>query len=342
MIVVKSALLGIGRRARVDARRVPARRGRGARGSGRGASQARDELPRVAAVVAAHNEETVIERRLENLVGQDYPADRLEIVVASDASTDRTDELVDEIAAREPRIRLLRCERGGKVAAQNRAVRETDAEILAFTDAATEWAPTLCASSSAPSPIPTSPTSPADTSTAPPTARTARGRTGSTSTGSARASLGSARSRAGSARSTRCGARTTSTSTRASATTSRFPYLMVQHGKRAVYDPEALAYEKPSRDLEDEYKRKVRMLEHCWLITLKGGMLRRLGPVYAVEIVSHRHLRYASGVLHLIALGTNIALVPRGRRLPGHARRPARAARPLRRRARGSPATTCW
>jgi cellulose synthase/poly-beta-1,6-N-acetylglucosamine synthase-like glycosyltransferase len=91
-----------------------------------------------------------------------------------------------------------------------------------------------------------------------------------------------------------------------------FPYLMVQRGKRAVYDPEALAYEKPSRDLEDEYKRKVRMLEHCWLITLRGGMLRRLGPVYTVEIVSHRHLRYASGVLHLIALGTNIVLVRGG------------------------------
>ena len=56
-------------------------------------------------------------------------------------STDRTDELVEELAAREPRVRLLRCERGGKVAAQNRAVRETSAEILAFTDAATEWAP---------------------------------------------------------------------------------------------------------------------------------------------------------------------------------------------------------
>ena len=102
---------------------------------------ARDELPTVAAVVAAHDEESVIERRLQNLLEQDYPTDRVEILVASDASTDRTDEVVEEIAAREPRVRLLRCERGGKVAAQNHAVRETDAHILAFTDAATEWAP---------------------------------------------------------------------------------------------------------------------------------------------------------------------------------------------------------
>ena len=47
-----------------------------------------------------------------------------------------------------------------------------------------------------------------------------------------------------------------------------------------MYEPEALAFEKPSRDLEDEYRRKVRMFEHCWLITLRGRMLRDLPPAY--------------------------------------------------------------
>jgi hypothetical protein len=41
-------------------------------------------------------------------------------------------------------------------------------------------------------------------------------------------------------------------------------------------------------------------------------MLRRLRPLYFVELFSHRHLRYASGVLHLVALGTNVALLGRG------------------------------
>jgi cellulose synthase/poly-beta-1,6-N-acetylglucosamine synthase-like glycosyltransferase len=90
------------------------------------------------------------------------------------------------------------------------------------------------------------------------------------------------------------------------------PYLMVQQGRRAVYEPEAEAYEKPALDLEDEYRRKVRMFEHCWLIVLRGKMLRRLGPTYLLEIVSHRHLRYASGLLHLILLGSSIALVGEG------------------------------
>src|SRR5258706_3514679 len=84
---------------------------------------------------------------------------------------------------------------------------------------------------------------------------------------------------------------------------------MAQPGRRAVYDREAKAFEKPTRELETEYRRKVRMFEHCWLIVLRGKMLRRLPPGYLVEILSHRHLRYGSGVLHLVLLGTNIGLV---------------------------------
>jgi hypothetical protein len=54
------------------------------------------------------------------------------------------------------------------------------------------------------------------------------------------------------------------------------------------------------------------MFEHCWLITLRGRMLRGLPPSYWLAIVSHRHLRYASGVLHLIAFATNLALLGEG------------------------------
>ena len=55
---------------------------------------------------------------------------------------------------------------------------------------------------------------------------------------------------------------------------------MVQRGRRAVYEPAALAFEKPTPSNETEYRRKVRMFEHCWLIVLRGKMLRRLGPLY--------------------------------------------------------------
>ncbi len=87
---------------------------------------------------------------------------------------------------------------------------------------------------------------------------------------------------------------------------------MVQRGKRAVYEPEALAFERPTPTNESEYRRKVRMFEHSWLIVLRGRMLRGQRPGYFLALVSHRHLRYASGLLHLILLGSSIALVGQG------------------------------
>ena len=57
---------------------------------------------------------------------------------------------------------------------------------------------------------------------------------------------------------------------------------MVQHGRRAVYEPAAAAFEKPTPSNESEYRRKVRMFEHCWLIVLRGKMLGRLGPLYTL------------------------------------------------------------
>ena len=87
---------------------------------------------------------------------------------------------------------------------------------------------------------------------------------------------------------------------------------MVQHGRRAVYEPAAHAWEKPTPSNETEYRRKVRMFEHCWLIVLRGKMLRRLGPLYLLEIVSHRLLRYGSGILHVVLLLTSLALYSHG------------------------------
>ena len=271
-----------------------------------------DFTPSVSLIVAAHDEEDVIERRLENLLALDYPPEQLEIVVASDASTDRTDELVEAVAAREPRVRLLRCPREGKVAAQNRAVRETQGEILAFSDANAQWQPDalrklvrnyadaevayVCGSS---------------------VYETAEGTNREGTYWRFESWLRRNESELGSITGG-IGAIYTVRRSDYVDVDPRFghdlalPYLMVQHGRRAVYDPEALASEKPSRDIEDEYRRKVRMFEHCWLIVLRGKMLRGLGPTYLLEVLSHRHLRYASGLLHLILLGSSIALVGEG------------------------------
>jgi cellulose synthase/poly-beta-1,6-N-acetylglucosamine synthase-like glycosyltransferase len=272
----------------------------------------REIEPTVTLIVAAHDEEDVIERRLENVLALDYSPDNLEIVVASDASIDRTDELVEALAARDPRVRLLPCPRGGKVAAQNRAVRATTGEIVAFSDANAQWKPDALRKL-------------VRNFADPDVAYVCGGHFYEAADGTNRegtywrfeswlrrteSQLGSITGGIGPIYAVRREDYVE--------VDPRFghdlalPYLMVQRGRRAVFEPEAIAWEKPSRDIEDEYRRKVRMFEHCWLIVIRGRMLRRLGPTYLLEILSHRHLRYGSGLLHLVLLASSIALVGAG------------------------------
>ncbi len=99
--------------------------------------------PPVSLVICAYNEERDIARKLEETLGCDYPAEQLEVIVASDGSTDRTDEIVrgfERVSA--PRVRLLRVEgRGGKTVAQNAAVRAATGDILVFSDVTTVYTP---------------------------------------------------------------------------------------------------------------------------------------------------------------------------------------------------------
>ncbi len=264
-------------------------------------------LPSVAVIVTAYNEESAIERRLENLRALDYPSELLELVVTSDASTDRTEELAEAAGAT-----VIRNPRGGKVAAQDAAVRATQADVVAFSDANATWAPDALRK--------------LVRNLADPAVAYVCGRLrleapdGSNKEGvywryelvtrAAESLLGSVTAGNGSIYALRRSDYVE--------VDPRFghdlslPYLMVQRGRRAVYEPEALAFERPTPTNESEYRRKVRMFEHSWLIVLRGRMLRGQRPGYLVALLSHRHLRYASGVLHLILLGSTLALFKDG------------------------------
>jgi cellulose synthase/poly-beta-1,6-N-acetylglucosamine synthase-like glycosyltransferase len=267
-----------------------------------------DIEPTVCVIIAAYNEESVIARRIENLLELDYPRDKLTIVVTSDASSDGT----EEIALEYPEARVISNPRGGKVAAQDRAVRETDAEIVAFSDANATWSADALRALVR---------SFADAGVAYVCGQLRiLAADGSNKEGVYwRYEMGvrDAESRLGSV----TGGNGSIYAVRRSdyvEVDPRFghdlslPYLMVQRGRRAVYEPGAHAWEKPTPSNETEYRRKVRMFEHCWLIVLRGKMLRRLGPVYWLEVVSHRQLRYSSGILHLVLLATSLALVTHG------------------------------
>jgi hypothetical protein len=91
-----------------------------------------------------------------------------------------------------------------------------------------------------------------------------------------------------------------------------FPYLMEQMGRRAVYEPDAVAVEKPAAEPEDEYGRKVRTIARTLGHILSGRAFRgRTRPLYAAQLVSHRVLRYSTGILHLGLLVSNLMLVAR-------------------------------
>ncbi len=92
--------------------------------------------PMVSFIITAYNEELRIKDKIENSFQQQYPKERLEIVVASDCSSDKTDEIVRSYAS--SGVRLIRAvERKGKEAAQKLAVSQTNGDVLVFSDVAT-------------------------------------------------------------------------------------------------------------------------------------------------------------------------------------------------------------
>jgi cellulose synthase/poly-beta-1,6-N-acetylglucosamine synthase-like glycosyltransferase len=98
---------------------------------------AADNTPAVELIICAHNEASSIGPRLDNALALDYPTDLLSICVASDGSTDGTVEIARIFSS--DRVRVLDLPRKGKAYALDQAVRSTQAEVLAFSDANSEW-----------------------------------------------------------------------------------------------------------------------------------------------------------------------------------------------------------
>jgi cellulose synthase/poly-beta-1,6-N-acetylglucosamine synthase-like glycosyltransferase len=275
----------------------------------------REEVtPHVDVVVAAHDEETVIARRVENLLELDYPAERVRVVVASDGSTDRTNEIVRGLAERSDRVELLECERAGKATAQNAAVARSGAEIVAFSDANARWRPDalrklvrsfadpdvgyVCGQLRLESPD------------------------GENREGlywryelwqrESESAIGSITAGNGAIYAVRHSDYLGFDDPRIGHDFG-LPFRLVQRGRRSVYDPEAVAWEKPASEAEDEYGRKVRMMTRSWRPLLDGSLAKTGDPLFLAELVSHRVLRYGSGVLHIVLLGSSVALAGKGR-----------------------------
>jgi cellulose synthase/poly-beta-1,6-N-acetylglucosamine synthase-like glycosyltransferase len=268
------------------------------------------ELPRVTLIVPAYDEEEVIERRVANALELDYPHERLQLIVASDGSSDRTAELARSAGA----DRVLNLPRGGKVAALDAAVREAEGQVLAFSDANAFWRPDALRRL---------------------VGRLADERVGYVC-GQVRffgggggnqeglywryemavrrleSSLAGVTAGNGAIYAVRREAYLELDPSRGQDIS--FPFELTKRGWRAVYEPRALAEERMAPTVEGEFRRKRRMMWGLWDVMLRWGMLNPRGYKlsYAFEIVSHRLLRYLTPWLHLVALGANLALLGRG------------------------------
>ncbi len=265
--------------------------------------------PRVSLIVAAYREEEVIAARVANALALDWPRDRLELIVAVDGGGDATAERARAAGA----DLVLELPRGGKVRAQDAAVRAASGELLAFSDANAQWAPDALARLAEPF--------------ADPQVAYACGRVefvndaGTNQEGlywryelwlrAQESALASVTGGNGAIYAVRPEAYLEVDPVMGHDLS--FPFNMVKRGRRAVFAPEAVAVEKMVPSIEGEWRRKRRMMSHAWPIVLRGGLLDPRGypPLYALMIASHRGLRYATPLLHVLAALATLALLRR-------------------------------
>jgi cellulose synthase/poly-beta-1,6-N-acetylglucosamine synthase-like glycosyltransferase len=290
-----------------------------ARLTGRGSQRpagplATEELPDLSLIVAAHDEEGVIETKVENALGLDYPRERLELIVACDGCSDATADRARAAGA----DLVLELPRGGKIRAQDAAVERARGAIVAFSDANSIWEPGA--------------------------ARALVGAFADPRVGYACGQVRFVQAASGAAGGNQEGVywryelAVRELESRLSSITAgngaiyatrrdayivvdpvmghdlSLPFNMVKRGMRAVYVPGARASEKMVPSLGGEFARKRRMMSHTWPILVRGGMLSPRGypPGYALMLISHRLLRYLTPALHALAFAANLALVASG------------------------------
>jgi cellulose synthase/poly-beta-1,6-N-acetylglucosamine synthase-like glycosyltransferase len=274
------------------------------------APPAAEALPSVSVIVAAYAEQDVIAGRVSNLRALQYPSNRLEVMVACDGSPDATGERARAAGADV----VLELPRGGKIRAQDAAVARASGEIVAFSDANATWEPEALGRLVGPFEDPRVGYVCGDV-------RFVNER-GTNQEGLYWRYEMAVRRLESRVRSITGGNGAIYATRRESYVIVdpimghdlSFPFNMVKRGWLALYVPEARASEKMVPTIEGEFARKRRMMSHGWPIMIRGGMLspRGYGPLYALMIISHRVLRYLSPFLHLIALGTSIALLGHG------------------------------
>lgn len=256
-----------------------------------------DFEPQVSIVITAYNEERDIRRKLENTLLIDYPSEKLEIIVASDCSSDKTDAIVREFS--DKNVTLLRQpERGGKTAAQNMAVENASGEIILFSDATSIYKPNVLREM-----LP---------SFADETVGCVAGKliytddSGST-VGQAAKSYWSYETLLKESESSACsliGVSGCIYAVRRSAYQPMYPEacsdfliatVVYKQGMRTIYEPNAICTEETNRQSKKEMRMRVRVISQTFTDLWRNREM--LNPFhsgfFAIELISHKVLRYS-------------------------------------------------
>ena len=264
-------------------------------------------LPRVSLIVAAYDEQDVIEAKVANALALEYPRELLQVIVASDGSGDAT---VERARAAGADI-VLDLPRQGKTETQNAAVRAADGEILAFSDANSIWEDVALARLVEPFLDPSVAYVCGQVRFTGPDGGNLEGAYWAWEMKVRSLESGFAGVTAGNGAIYAVRARDYVELGPAGSHDLSLPFALTREGLASIYRPTARAVEKMVPSLEGELSRKRRMMVGLWDIVIGERMIdpRGLGFAYGFEIFSHRILRYLTPFLHLVLFGSNLLLV---------------------------------
>ncbi|HEX7316900.1 MAG TPA: glycosyltransferase family 2 protein [Pyrinomonadaceae bacterium] len=271
--------------------------------------------PVVSVVITAYNEERDLASKLENTLALDYPREKLEIIVASDCSSDRTDEIARSYAARGVRLHR-QAERLGKTAAQNAAVELARGEVVLFSDATTLYQRDVLRAM-----LPNF----ADASVGCVAGKLIYVDPASTSVGQGAKSYWGYETFLKTHESRACsliGASGCLYAVRRSAYVPLYHEAcsdfiiatkMVEQGLRAVYEPAAVCTEETNRQADKELRMRVRVIAQTYTDLWRHRRLLNplRGGFYAIELLSHKVMRYLVPLFLMLTLVSSAALAPR-------------------------------
>ena len=262
--------------------------------------------PSVSVIIAAYDEERALSAKLENTLALDYPGSHLEIIVTSDCSTDRTDEIARSFASKG--VRLQRSsERLGKTAAQNAAVEQASGDIIVFSDATTYYKPDV---------LRVMMPSFADPGVGCVTGQLIYSSSVKTAVGHGTRSYWNYElllRRYESAIGSLIGVCGCMYAVRKSAYLPLYheacsdfviATIMVQQGLRAVYEPKAICLEEPNTQAHKELAVRVRIITQTFADLWRNrAMMNPLRHgLYSIELFSHKVMRYLTPVFLLLTL----------------------------------------